>query len=144
MNAHFFTVRKYATSLREFIGKWNLDALNLSIKSRQNKRLRKTHIKFILMGCFIIKCICRSLIIIVFYKGINHLLSSVITFMPFFRIHFSLDPHMEKRGSKYLRYALSMLPSLFVIGTRYSLIILQKNALKARITTLLSLTLPKN
>lgn len=52
--------------------------------------------------------------------------------------------HMEKRGSKYLRYALSMLPSLFVIGTRYSLIILQKNALKARITTLLSLTLSKN
>ena len=51
---------KYATPLKKFIWKWSLKRMNLSIKSRQNKRLRKTHIRFILMWCFIIKCICRS------------------------------------------------------------------------------------
>lgn len=52
--------------------------------------------------------------------------------------------HMEKRGSKYLRYALFNATKFVCNWNPIFIDYLAKNALKASITTLLSLTLPKN
>ena len=52
--------------------------------------------------------------------------------------------HMEKRGSKYLRYAILMQQSTCVFGTQFSQHISQRREQWENITMLLYLTLPRS